>query len=67
MPFEGNAWSDKKFMPYKEMIDKIRTKLPLVRLPVRHVFFFKKNLSWEWIALKLLIRMHRITRLERME
>jgi len=25
MPFEGNTWSDKKFMSYTEMIEKIRS------------------------------------------
>jgi len=26
MPFDGNAWSDKKLVPYAEMLDRIRAK-----------------------------------------
>lgn len=26
MPFEGNKWNDKKMVPYKEMLEIIRTK-----------------------------------------
>jgi len=34
MPFEGNTWSDKKFMPYTEMIEKIKMSgYPLDRYP----------------------------------
>jgi len=31
MPFEGNTWSDKRFMPYTDMIKLIRTKYPIQR------------------------------------
>eukprot|EP01121_Diplochlamys_sp_Union-15-3_P011466 TRINITY_DN3330_c0_g1_i1.p1 TRINITY_DN3330_c0_g1~~TRINITY_DN3330_c0_g1_i1.p1 ORF type:complete len:188 (-),score=21.64 TRINITY_DN3330_c0_g1_i1:46-609(-) len=32
MPFDGNTWSDKRFMPYGEMINVIKKKFPLERL-----------------------------------
>jgi len=32
MPFEGNRWSDSKFVPYSEMLEKIKAKFPLERL-----------------------------------
>eukprot|EP01127_Copromyxa_protea_P019238 TRINITY_DN6195_c0_g1_i2.p1 TRINITY_DN6195_c0_g1~~TRINITY_DN6195_c0_g1_i2.p1 ORF type:complete len:381 (+),score=38.52 TRINITY_DN6195_c0_g1_i2:32-1174(+) len=34
MPFDGNTWSDKKFMSYTEMIEKIRANgFPLDKVP----------------------------------
>lgn len=32
MPFGGNKWSEKKMLPYAEMLDLIRTKYPIDRL-----------------------------------
>lgn len=31
MPFDGNKWSQGKMLPYKEMLDTIRTKYPTLR------------------------------------
>jgi cyclic pyranopterin phosphate synthase len=28
MPFDGNRWNDKKFLSYKDMVEKIKTKYP---------------------------------------
>lgn len=33
MPFEGNKWNDKKMVPYNEMLDKIRKRYDLRRVP----------------------------------
>jgi len=30
MPFDGNRWSDKKFVSYKEMLQKIKQKYPML-------------------------------------
>jgi len=43
MPFDGNRWSDSKFVPYAEMLDLIRTRYPSVRPEVLEPNHTSKN------------------------
>ena len=39
MPFDGNVWSDRKMVPYRELIEAVERRFPegLVRLQVRRL------------------------------
>lgn len=36
MPFDGNKWSERKMLPYQEMLDMIREKYPALRKVIGH-------------------------------